>query len=299
MRIAERGARIRKFPRPRTGAIAPESSTGRRAPTTMSAVPSSTGDSKSGAASAGYVPSPSVRMTASRSPSSRKIAWTAKPFPWSRRTGITADAQGSRARSPVPSLELLSKTTISASGSAASHCRRTVSMAAASLKQGMATATRARVGTSGSGVTGEGFSGRLRMSRGLGSRTLCGLPVVSDLLGREHHTRLVGRDATSDLYFPRDLSRRSTAGPENVSGLGRDEGCDQIGPGSARQSDEQVTGASREMDGQRRSQGLRPSRGFGCDSSIAWPLIQAWTSTPAGASRMSWASCTAGEASGV
>ena len=45
----------------------------------------------------------------------------------------------------MPSVELLSKTTISASGSAARNCAITVPIAAASLKHGMATAIRGDV----------------------------------------------------------------------------------------------------------------------------------------------------------
>jgi hypothetical protein len=70
-------------------------------------------------------------MTAGRSRSVVKIAWTANPLPW-RGTGTTL-APAAAARAAVASVELLSKTKISASGSTRRQARTKSPMAAASL----------------------------------------------------------------------------------------------------------------------------------------------------------------------
>ena len=71
--------------------------------------PRAPGPINSGADSAGYVPSPSVKTTTSNSVRVGMAARTACPLPWSG-TAITL-TPSPRAISPVPSVELLSKTT--------------------------------------------------------------------------------------------------------------------------------------------------------------------------------------------
>src|SRR5262245_27966748 len=104
----------------------------------MSASSATRGAIRSGAASAGYVPSPSVKTMTSKSSNAVNAARTACPLPCSG-TSMTR-TPSPRAIAPVPSVELLSKTTISALGKAARNCAITMAIAAASLKQGMATA---------------------------------------------------------------------------------------------------------------------------------------------------------------
>ncbi len=80
----------------------------------------------------------------------RKAACTAWPFPWSGTS--TTRTPSDRAIAPVPSVELLSNTTISAAGKAARNCAITVAIAAASLKHGIATAIRECTGSASAEV---------------------------------------------------------------------------------------------------------------------------------------------------
>ena len=122
---------ISRLPMPRVNVMAPAPGVGCRAPTVISAMPSSTGATSSGAASAGYVPSPSVSRTASilgerRERRPHRMAFTLFGHIHDPHAQPAGDVAGAVGRVIVEDDDL-------GSGRAARNAATTVAIAAASL----------------------------------------------------------------------------------------------------------------------------------------------------------------------